>query len=451
MQSTEIKMKILLRQFAFILLFGSISVSIASAQKAIVGNWEGAAVRQNAGMPLEMEFKGGEKGLTGSITIRSLGGLEIPLKTVSYQSPALKFELQTDAGNVVFNGTLSKNSLIGSWNLFGFDSQVSLKRAAAKPKPYTQEEVRCQNGDVTLAGTLLLPKTKNRHPALVFLHGSGATKRNINRFLADHFARKGVAALIFDKRGTGSSTGNWRQSDFNDLARDAASCVEILKNRRDINKRQIGLIGASQSGWVAPLVVSMSPNIAFMINVSGAFIPVAREGWWEAEFRLREKGFSPGEIEKAVALLKQNDEVTRTGKGLAELEASVERAKGERWFPLLEFGTPLPGNHPSRLSYRRVIDFDPLPVLEKLSVPSLWIYGGRDQTVPAMESAANLEKLKAQGKDITVKIFPTANHQMFVIPEPNQPFRWFGYAPGYLETIDEWLFKRVDTKTKQKS
>ncbi|MBA3694146.1 MAG: alpha/beta fold hydrolase, partial [Acidobacteria bacterium] len=265
-------MKILLRQFAFVLLFGSLSVSIASAQKAIVGNWEGAAVRQNAELPLEMEFKGGEKGLTGSLTIRSLGGLEIPLKTVSYQSPDLKFELQTDAGNVVFNGTLSKNSLIGTWNLFGFESQVSLKRAAAKPKPYTQEEIRCQNGDVTLAGTLLIPKTKNRHPALVFLHGSGATKRDVNRFLADHFARKGVAALIFDKRGTGSSTGNWRQSDFNDLARDAASCVEILKNRKDINKRQIGLIGASQSGWVAPLVLSMSPDVAFMINVSGTFI-----------------------------------------------------------------------------------------------------------------------------------------------------------------------------------
>lgn len=444
-------MKILLRQGAFIVLFSCLSASVASAQKEVAGYWKGVAVRQNAGLPLEIEFREDKTGVKGVITVRSLGGLEIPLKTVSYQSPNLKFELQTDAGNVVFNGLLNKNSLTGSWNLFGFESQVSLKRAAAKPKPYTQEEIRCQNGDVTLAGTLLLPKTKNRHPALVFLHGSGATKRDINRFLADNFARKGIAALIFDKRGTGNSTGDWRQSDFNDLARDAAACVEVIKNRKDINKRQIGLIGASQSGWVAPLAASISADVAFMINISGAFVPVAREGWWDAEFRLREKGFSESEIEKAIDLLKQNDEVTRTGKGLAELEAAVERAKSEPWFSLLDFGPPLSVNHPSRHWYRRVIDFDSLPVLQKLSIPSLWIYGGRDQTVPAMESAANLDKLKAQGKDITIKIFPTANHQMFVIPEANQPFRWFGYAPAYVETIEAWLSKRAIIKSKRKS
>ncbi len=450
MKNIESEPKILLKQFAFIILFSCLSASVASAQKDIAGYWKGVAARQNAELPLEIEFRADETGVKGLITVRSLGGLEIPLKTVSYQSPNLKFELQTDAGNVVFNGLLNKNFLTGSWNLFGFESQISLKRATVKPKPYTQEEIRCQNGDVTLAGTLLLPKTKKRHPALVFLHGSGATKRDVNRFLADNFARKGIAALIFDKRGTGSSTGDWRRSDFNDLARDAAACVEVLKTRKDINSKQIGLIGASQSGWVAPLAASISPDVAFMINISGTFVPVAREGWWDAEFRLREKGFSESEIEKAIVLLKQDNEVTRTGKGLAELEAAVERAKSEPWFSLLDFEVPLPVNHPSRLWYRRVIDFDPLPVFQKLSVPSLWIYGGRDQTVPAMESAANLEKLKAQGKDITIKIFPTANHQMFVIPDANQSFRWFGYAPAYLETIEEWLLKRVNIKTKRK-
>ncbi len=146
MKNIESKPKILLKQFAFIILFSCLLASVASAQKDIAGYWKGAAVRQNAELPLEIEFRADETGVKGVITVRSLGGLEIPLKTVSYQSPNLKFELQTDAGNVVFNGLLNKNSLTGSWNFFGFESQVSLKRAVAKPKPYTQEEIRCQTG-----------------------------------------------------------------------------------------------------------------------------------------------------------------------------------------------------------------------------------------------------------------------------------------------------------------
>src|SRR5262245_65902625 len=39
------------------------------------------------------------------------------------------------------------------------------------------EEVRFRSGDVTLAGTLVLPSGRGRHPGLVFAHGGGATLR----------------------------------------------------------------------------------------------------------------------------------------------------------------------------------------------------------------------------------------------------------------------------------
>ncbi len=180
------------------------------------------------------------------------------MKNVSFASPDFRFELPTDAGVFKFNGTVRGDSLTGSWNLFGFESQVSLKRGIDEPTPYKQEQVNCRNGDVTLAGTLFIPSTKKRHPAVLFLHGSGTATRDGNRFLADHFARQGVATLIFDKRGSGSSTGNWREADFNDLAKDVLACVQVLKSRKDIDTKKIGLVGASQAGWVAPLAASMS-------------------------------------------------------------------------------------------------------------------------------------------------------------------------------------------------
>jgi dipeptidyl aminopeptidase/acylaminoacyl peptidase len=91
----------------------------------------------------------------------------------------------------------------------------------------------------------------NPHPAVIFVHGSGAADRESNRFYADLFARHGIATLIYDKRGVGASTGDWRYVHLNDLAEDALAGVQLLKCRKDINPNQIGIFGGSQGGgWL---------------------------------------------------------------------------------------------------------------------------------------------------------------------------------------------------------
>jgi dienelactone hydrolase len=99
-----------------------------------------------------------------------------------------------------------------------------------------------------------------------------------------------------------------------------------------------------------------------------------------------------------------------------------------------------------RQFYRGFVDFNPLPVLGRLSIPSLWIYGGRDENVPVTESAATLDRFKAQGKDVTVRIFGSADHALYVMPQDSQPFRWPGLVPGYLDTMTDWLLGRVNPK-----
>lgn len=398
-------------------------------------------------LPLELSFRQEGSELKGAFTSRTLGGLDIPLRSISLQAPDLQFELPSDAGVFRFRGRVRGDSLVGNWDLFGLQSQVILRRAVAESPRYRQHEVTCRNGDVTLAGTLFIPTTgRSPHPAIVFLHGSGTVTRDADRFLADHFARRGVATLIFDKRGSGASTGDWHEANFHDLARDALAWVDLLKLRADVDATKIGLMGASQAGWVAPLAASKSPRVAFLALISGPTVPVAREGWWDAEFRLRERGFAPAQIEQALRLLRMDDEVTRTGRGMPELQAALDGAKGEPWYGTLGLGTLQPADSPSRLWYRRVIDFDPLPVLEKLSVPSLWIYGEQDPTIPAAESVAILERLKTRsktGKQITVDVFPEANHTLYVMPKEGQPFRWPGFAAGYLDTLTAWVLHRV--------
>ena len=64
--------------------------------------------------------------------------------------------------------------------------------------------------------------------------------------------------------------------------------------------------------------------------------------------------------------------------------------------------------------------FDPLPYLKQLTVPGLWEFGTADKRTPVDESIAILDRLKADGKDITVAIFPGAGHGLLDTP-PTDP------------------------------
>jgi pimeloyl-ACP methyl ester carboxylesterase len=70
-----------------------------------------------------------------------------------------------------------------------------------------EHHVEFHNQDVKLAGSLLLPKSEVPVPAVVFVHGAGRQTREPYREVGEYFASHGIAALIYDKRGTGQSGG----------------------------------------------------------------------------------------------------------------------------------------------------------------------------------------------------------------------------------------------------
>ena len=79
-----------------------------------------------------------------------------------------------------------------------------------------------------LAGTLVLPATPGKHPAIACLHGSGPEARWANHYLAQKFAEHGIVALIYDKRGVGESSGDWQKATFAELADDAAAGIRFF-------------------------------------------------------------------------------------------------------------------------------------------------------------------------------------------------------------------------------
>jgi uncharacterized protein len=100
-------------------------------------------------------------------------------------------------------------------------------------------------------------------------NSSTAQDHNSGTFTAGWFAKHGIAALAYDKRGVGESTADFRTVPFLELCGDGLAAIEYLKSRQDIDTKHIGLWGLSQGGWLGPLAASRSSDVAFVIAVSG--------------------------------------------------------------------------------------------------------------------------------------------------------------------------------------
>src|SRR5262249_59247032 len=119
------------------------------------------------------------------------------------------------------------------------------KRKRDAPLLYKEEDIRFQSGGVTRGGTLRLPLTKGRHPGLFIMQGSGAVDRDGEWFYADHFTRQGIVTLVYDKRGTGSSGGDYRDESINGYANDALAAIHYLQSRSEVSPKRVGLYGRS--------------------------------------------------------------------------------------------------------------------------------------------------------------------------------------------------------------
>lgn len=335
-------------------------------------------------------------------------------------------------------------------------------RIAKKARFYKEEEVTFQNGDVTLAGKLLIPSTKDPHPAVILLHGSGPQDRNGERseirWVADHFARHGIAALIYDKRGlgVGASTGNLATAGFSDFAKDALAGLKLLQSRQDINPKQIGLWGISQAGWVMTTATSMSKDIAFIISVSagGSGYTVTQQNNYNIATELRASGISSDENNQVITSYNLFYDFIRTGRrGNADkLDTAVRKlqqnGKLKDWLPPLS--SEIDWDKRDQWYLALDIDFNPVPLWEKFDGPVLGIFGELDSSTPVQQVVPILGRALASRKntDYAIKVFPKANHNIMEAEtgSDSELPRLKRLVPEYFDTMTDWLRTRVDVK-----
>ena len=404
------------------------------------------------------------------------------LSNVSFESGRLHFEFETNFGVAVWEGRLRGDAIEGEFSQAGMSGTFRLVRAslAAAPAPadapvpneelpYREEEVEFASGAITLAGTLTLPGFAGPYPAAVLVSGSGGQNRDsdlagfpVFGVMADHLTRHGIAVLRYDDPGVGGSTGDVLQETIHDRAGNVLAAVGLLLQHAEIDPDRIGLVGHSEGGIVAPLAATRSDDVSFLVLLAGTGVPGDEILKAQLEVLLEDEGATAEEIQTARAQQQRLFSALTTGEGWEEVEQEARRV-------LLESIAATPESERAAITdvdayvdivikqqlatvqspwYKSFFEYDPGPVLERLSVPVLALFGELDAQVPAeMNAAAMVAALSAvDNPDFTLFVLPGANHlfQTAVTGSVSEYSELKAeFVPGFLEHIEEWVSMRT--------
>ena len=436
----------------------------------VEGNWRGALEVGGFKLRLVLKIsKTADGKLTATVDSLDQNAKDLPVDTITFQDGTLKFEMKRLSASYV--GTLSKDGtqLTGQFTQRGdlpLDftrvtdaSQLELRRPQTpkKPYPYHEEEVSYENKQdgVKLAATLTLPPGSGPFPAVVLITGSGPQDRNEALLshqpflvLADYLTRRGIAVLRADDRGVGGTSKGGPNDTTENFAADALAGVEFLKTRKEINPKQIGLIGHSEGGMAAPMAAAKSPDVAFIVLMAGPGIPgdkllmkqigliASAECEKEVELSMAEGGrlmtIVTQEQDSAIARQKLQEAATKRAEAAKKrVEAQLKAAESQSY----AFATPW---------FRYFLNYDPRPTLRKVHVPVLAINGEKDLQVPAKEDleAIDLALKDAGNRDYKIVLLPNMNH-LFQTSKTGAPSEYAEIeetiSPVALQTIGDWI------------
>ena len=415
----------------------------AQIRNDYTGHWEGFARTTDQQLKFSLDI------LTNTavkvlFNAADLNAMDVVAKNVIFTGDSIHFELAGDDATINFNGFSKNGKLAGT--LITDDRSVTAKNRTAffylhKLKAnivnYTIQEVSFHNGNVVLAGSLYLPLGSGKFPALVCNHSSGDKPRYDGAFMADYLANRGIAVLIYDKRGNGQSTGDWKTSSFEDLADDCIAGVNFLKSIAQIDDHLIGIFGHSQGATISPIIVDRCPDIAFNIAAAGFAVSPGEQDIFRVTNILNHQAhFSEKQTDSAIRFYKIWLEVARTGNGWSEMENANDKFKNATWY---EWVAPPPKDNWIWNWYLKAGNYDYVPYWERVKIPTLLIYGDKDEVTPVKPSVDRIESAlkKAGNKQYIVIIMPNAIHYFAQVKKKGD--LWTQNTPGYLENIYYWI------------
>ncbi|MEZ0072526.1 alpha/beta hydrolase family protein [Planotetraspora sp. GP83] len=253
------------------------------------------------------------------------------------------------------------------------------------------ETVKVAARGETLSATIRSPMSPGRHPAMVFVQGSGSSRGSEFTVQSEWLAKAGIVTMAYDKRTVGYS---FRSRDFSLLADDALRMLRVLRQRPDVDPARAGIWGVSEGGWVVP-IAAHSAEAAFVVLVSSPNVSPLRQVAWALNEQLL-RLHAPG--------------------GVRDL---LTRAMGGVGFDFLRY--------------------DGVPALRAVKQPVLALYGTNDPSIPFVESTETLTTALREGGNpaYTIRFLAGADHAM--------RGNGGGFVPGYLPTLANWITRLPGT------
>jgi len=463
-----------------VLLF--VALSLAYGDQSVEGTWLGTL--KFSGTELRVVFnilQSPEGKLTATLDSPDQGAKDIPVEEVVFQNGHLRLDAKSING--VFEGDLKedKSTIEGQWKQGGVSVPLVLQRTDKVPEvlrpqepktpyPYDEKEVVYENkkAGVKLAGTLTLPRSDGPFPAVLLITGSGPQDRNETVFghhpflvLADYLTRQGIAVLRVDDRGVGKSTGSFAKATSEDFAGDVLAGVEYLKSLKEINPKQIGLLGHSEGGLIAPMVAAKTPDVSFIVMMAGTGLTGEQILYLQSALIQKASGTSDEAIARDRKLREQMFAVVKEEQDSAAIDKKLRIVLTDALAKMSEKEKQEMGYSPELLDMtvkqmlspwlRFFLTYDPKPALMKVKCPVLAINGEKDLQVPPKENLRAIEEaLKAGGnKDYTVKELPGLNH-LFQTSATGSPMEYSKIeetiSPAALTVIGDWIIEHAKGK-----
>ncbi len=300
------------------------------------------------------------------------------------------------------------------------------KRFSDEEADYKTEKVSFSHDDVLISGTLYSPKEEGEYPAMIVMPGGGnnvTALRDVPVYLGKRAAVCGIVTLIYDKRGTGNSEGNYNESDFNDFLDDASSGVRLLSALKYVDKSKIGAVGFSQGARLVANLAVRNQSISFIAGVSGPIYPVGLTRYYAFKNSLENSQIDDSLVTQVLPYWEQHFKLleAQNTADLVAFDNSIDSASGKLPRNLL----PPEYSDIGWMPIYNSMGIDFISELKNLHVPWLSIYGENDRIVSVNESIQNIkEQMRISGNtNYSIRVIPNSNHSLYNEEESkNYPF-----------------------------
>ena len=245
------------------------------------------------------------------------------------------------------------------------------------------------------------PNATGKLPALILIGGSGALDRDgfvagipiVGQIAAD-LVQAGFLVVRYDKRGVGQSGGRTETSTLNDYAEDVRAIVTWLeKNRKDVDKNRIGLVGHSEGAWVALSVAARDKRVRAVALLAGVSTSGSELVLEQQRHLLDQLKASEADRKAKIDLQTQINSAALKGTGWEGVPNDLRRAADSPWF-------------------QSFLAYDPGRIIKDVRQPLLIVQGDLDTQVQPhhADKLAELARARKHKTSVDVVKVPGVNH-----------------------------------------